>query len=258
MASKKERRQNEIINLLRRSPSMRVVDLAEELDVTTETIRRDLDQMHEKGVLERTYGGAILHMSQEPGLNVRHNLLVREREAIAKKVVAEIKGARHFMIGSGATTVHIARHMAAQLTDITVIVHSFGVATELIHNPTIRVLMAPGFYNAEEGANHGAHTLAFLDSFWVDYAILSASGLTMEGPSDALIDAGEVYAKMISRSFKTILAADKSKFNLKFPAQYAQWSQIDFLMSDQTPSGDLAAVLEQYNVKVHTSELREV
>lgn len=250
MASKKERRQSEIVNLLRKSPSMRVLDLAERLEVTAETIRRDLDQMHEKGVLERTYGGAILQLSQEPGLNIRHNLLVSEREAIAKQVVAEVKGARHFMIGSGATTVHIARRMAAELTDITVIVHSFGVATELIHNPTIRVLMAPGFYNAEEGANHGAHTIRFLESFWVDYAILSASGMTLEGPSDALIDAGEVYAKMISRSFKTILAADKSKFNLKFPAQYAKWREIDYLMSDEMPPDGLVEVLEQQNVTV--------
>lgn len=252
MSRKKEKRQQEIISLLRHSPSMRINELAKYFNVTTETIRRDLDQMNKKGVLERTYGGAIVNAPKEPGLNVRHNLLVRQREAIAKQVVSEINGGHHFMIGSGATTVHIARRMAAELTDITVIVHSFGVAMELAHNPTIRVLMAPGFYNADEGANHGAHTLRFLDSFWADYAILSASGLTVEGPSDALIDAGEVYAKMISRSFKTVVAADKSKFDLKFPAQYATWKDIHYLVSDQMPGDDLVQVLEQNDLTVQT------
>ncbi len=252
MSRKKEKRQQEIISLLRSSPSMRINELAKLFNVTTETIRRDLDQMNKKGVLERTYGGAIVNSPQEPGLNVRHNLLVREREAIAKQVVSEIKGGHHFMVGSGATTVHIARRMAAELGDITVIVHSFGVAMELSHNPTIRVLMAPGFYNPDEGANHGAHTLCFLDSFWADYAILGASGLTAEGPSDALIDAGEVYAKMMARSFKTILAADKSKFDLKFPAQYATWKEIHYLVTDQAPGEDLNRVLNQNEIDVQT------
>lgn len=252
MSSKKQRRQNEIVHLLSQHPALRVNELAEKLSVTPETIRRDLDQMHADGVLERTYGGAILQMPNEPGLNVRHKLLVREREAIAKQVVQEIKSGRHFMIGSGATTVHVARRMAAELTDITVLVHSFGVATELIHNPTIRVLMAPGFYSADEGANHGAHTVNFLNSFWADYAVLSASGLLAEGPCDALVDAGEVYGTMIARSFKTVLAADKSKFNLKFPSQYAKWGDIDYLVTDQTPTGDLAEALERNNVEIQT------
>lgn len=252
MATKKEKRQKEIINLLSQFPSIRVNELAERLNVTAETIRRDFDQMHDKGVLERTYGGAILHMAKEPGLNVRHNLLVSEREAIAKQVVSEVKGAKHFMIGSGATTVHIARRMAAELTDITAIVHSFGVATELSHNPTIRVVMAPGFYSPEEGANHGSYTLDFLEQFWVDYSIFGASGLTAEGPSDALIDAGKVYAKMISRAFKTILAADSSKFNVKFPAHYARWKEIDYLVTDKPLEEKFLRVFEQQNVIVQT------
>jgi DeoR/GlpR family transcriptional regulator of sugar metabolism len=250
MTTKKKRRQVEIVTLLSRHPTLRVNELAEKLCVTSETIRRDLDQMHTNGLLERTYGGAILQMPNEPGLNVRHKLLVREREAIAKQVIREIKGGRHFMIGSGATTVHIARRMAAELTDITVIVHSFGVATELVHNPTIQVLMAPGFYSADEGANHGAHTISFLNSFWADYAIMSASGLLAEGPCDALVDAGEVYKTMISRSFKTVLAADKSKFNLKFSSQYARWGEIDYLVTDQNPTGKLASALARNDVEI--------
>lgn len=243
MSSKKQKRQNEIVCLLADHPAIRVNELAKQLSVTSETIRRDLAQLDDSGVLERTYGGAILQMPKEPGLNVRHKLLVRQREAIAKQVVQEIRSGRHFMIGSGATTVHVARRMAAELSDITVLVHSFGVATELIHNPTIRVLMAPGFYSADEGANHGAHTVRFLSSFWADYAVVGASGLTMEGPCDSLVDAGEIYKTMVNRSHKTVLAVDKSKYNLKFPSLYARWSDIDYLVTDGKPDGELGATV---------------
>ncbi len=250
MASKKTKRQNEIVSLLSQSPSIRVNEMADRLDVTAETIRRDLDEMHEKGLIERTHGGAILQMHQEPGLNIRHNLLVREREEIARQTVQEIKGAKHLMIGSGATTVHIARRIASDLTRITAIVHSFGVAAELSHNPTIDVLMAPGFYNSMEGANHGAHTMNFLENFWVDYAILGASGLDPEGPCDALLEAGAVYSKMISRAFQTIIAADKSKYGMKFPARFASWHDIDMLVIDEPPRGNLKTNLDQQNVAV--------
>ncbi len=110
--------------------------------------------------------------------------------------------------------------------------------------------MAPGFYNADEGANHGPHTTGFLESFWADYAILSASGLTPEGPSDALIDAGEVYSKMITRSFKTIIAADKSKFGLKFPAQYALWKDVDYLVTDRAPDKALVEELDKNEIEI--------
>ncbi|BBO89711.1 DeoR/GlpR family DNA-binding transcription regulator [Desulfosarcina ovata] len=256
MANKKTLRQNEIITLLRESPAMRVNELAGTLNVTAETIRRDLDEMTEKGLLERTYGGAILRLEQEPGINVRHSLLVREREAIARQTVKEIKGASHLMIGSGATTVHVARYIAAEMSNLTVIVHSFGVAIELVHNPTIRVLMAPGVYSPTEGANHGEHTLRFLEKFWVDYTIVSASGLSLEGPCDALIDAGEVYATMMSRAFQTVLTADQSKFNLKFPARFAYWGEVDLLVTDARPTDRLATMLERHGVNLRVAPPR--
>lgn len=250
MSNKKTRRQDEIIKLLRYVPSIRVNEMAEELHVTAETIRRDLDEMNEKGLLERTHGGAILHMKQEPGLNIRHNMLVREREQIARYTVREIKGAKHLMIGSGATTVHIARRIASDLKNITAIVHSFGVASELSHNPTIDVIMAPGQYDSGEGANHGAYTLDFLENFWVDYAIVGASGLDPEGPCEAQIGAGAVYSRMISRAFRSIIAADKSKYGMKFPSRFAQWKDIDMLIIDEPPTSDLKINLARQGVTV--------
>jgi DeoR/GlpR family transcriptional regulator of sugar metabolism len=250
MSNKKTVRQNEITVLLRQAPSMRVNELADKLGVSTETIRRDLDEMEVQGVLERTYGGAILHLDQEPGLKERRNLLVAEREAIARQAVKEIQGATHLMIGSGATTVHVARRIAAEMSHLTVIAHSFGVAIELAHNPTITVLMAPGYYIATEGANHGTYTLRFLENFWVDCTIVGASGLSLDGPCDALIEAGEIYTSMLAHASRKILVADKSKFNLRYPARFAGWADIDLLITDESPFGELALTLERHNVSL--------
>ena len=135
VGSKRERRQREIIGKLSAQPGLRVGELSELLSVSTETIRRDLDDLTGQGLLNRTYGGAILTQGGEPALSQRHGLLVAERSAIALAAVPCLAGAGTLMIGSGATTMHVARRIAMEMTRITVITHSFGVATVPVLQP---------------------------------------------------------------------------------------------------------------------------
>ncbi len=239
MKKPKSARQQQILNELTQSPSLRVAELARRLVVSTETIRRDLDEMTEQGLLNRTYGGAIRSLSTEPSVTERHTLFVAERERIARAAQPIIKGAQMLMMGSGSTTVHVARRIAIEMKNITVVTHSFGVATVLAINPTIKVLMLPGDYLASEGATVGAHTVAFLQGFYADFAILGASGLGLDGPSDALLECGAVYTAMVSRAARTLVAADHSKHGQLFPARYAAWRDIDDLVTDRRPEEPL-------------------
>jgi DeoR/GlpR family transcriptional regulator of sugar metabolism len=246
----KSDRQSQILAELNRAPSLRVADLAEHLQVSTETIRRDLDELTEQGLLNRTYGGAVRPLSSEPSVSERHSLFIAERERIARAAVPLIKTAGVVIMGSGATTVHVARRMAVELTNITVITHSFGVAAVLSVNPTIKVIMLPGNYHASEGATIGVQTVSFLGSFYADFAILGASGLTVEGPTDALIECGTVYGAMSARAAKTLVVADHSKFDRIFPCRYVAWRDVDHLVTDVEPEGSLMASLEFNEVAV--------
>jgi DeoR/GlpR family transcriptional regulator of sugar metabolism len=140
--------------------------------------------------------------------------------------------------------------MAVELTNITVITHSFGVATVLAVNPTIKVIMLPGDYHASEGATVGVQTVSFLGGFYADFAILGASGLTVEGPTDALIECGTVYGAMSKRAAKTLVVADHSKFDRIFPCRYVAWRDVDHLVTDAEPEGSLMASLELNEVAV--------
>jgi DeoR/GlpR family transcriptional regulator of sugar metabolism len=246
----KSSRQSQILAELNRSPSLRIADLAGRLDVSTETIRRDLDELTEQGLLNRTYGGAVRPLSTEPSITERHSLLVAERERIGRAALPVIKSGHVLMMGSGSTTVHVARRIAVELKNITVITHAFGVATVLAMNPTIKVLMLPGDYHATEGANVGVHTVSFLNGFYADFAILGASGLTPDGPADALIECGAVYSAMTMRAAQTVVVADNSKFDRIFPARYASWQQVHHLVTDMAPTGSLLSGLKQNDVKL--------
>lgn len=248
MSKAKVARQTKILAELNNAPSLRIVDLAKMLVVSTETIRRDLDELTREGHLNRTYGGAVRSIATEPPVTERHRLYVAERERIARATVKLIADARILMIGSGSTTVHVARRIATEMKNITVLTHSFGVATVLSINPTIRAIVVPGDYHPTEGAMIGAHAVAFLQQFSADYALLGASGLSEEGASDALIDCSAVYSTMVQRAAKTVVAADHSKFNSTFTSRYASWSQVDHLVTDRAPAGKLLTTLNHYKV----------
>jgi len=251
MRQEKSERQAQILAALDQAPSLRVAELAARLTVSTETIRRDLDALTAQGLLNRTYGGAVRPLTSEPPVEERHALYVHERERIAALTVELVKDARILLIGSGSTTVHVAHHVAARMRDITVIAHSFGVVSALAVNPTIKVLVCPGFYEAGEGAMLGAHTVSFLQQVYADVAILGASGIGGGGPSDALLETGAVYAAMVARAAQTVLVADHSKFNLVFPARYAVWGQISQLVTDSPPNQEFYGLLAMHRVPVN-------
>ena len=232
---KKQVRQRRILAELEQRPALRVAELADLLDVSTETVRRDFDELTAQGQVSRTYGGAVRRTSSEPGVSERHQLQVAERQRIARTAPGLLTGAKTLMIGSGATTVHVARRIAVELNNIVAIVHSLGVATTLSLNPTITVIFAPGHYNAGEGSTQGAQTLRFLADFRADWAIIGASGLAIDGPTNALVEEAEVYRAMVAQSDRVMVTADHSKFLARFPARYAEWGQIDTLVTDAAP-----------------------
>ena len=250
MTSKKARRQKAILDELSANPTMRVNALSQALGVTTETIRRDLEDLAGQGVISRTYGGAMLRQPAEPALSVRQKDFVAERAAIARAAIPSLSGAQVVMIGSGATTVQIAKRIAFEMNNLTVIAHSFGVAMVLGFNPTIQVIMAPGIYHAGEGAMHGAQTVRFLSDYTADWSITGASALSPAGPSDALVEAADVYATMLRQSTRHMVVADKSKYDRMATARYSDWGEVDMLLTDGAPQGPLAQALGAGGVDV--------
>src|SRR5262249_16758184 len=153
------------------SSTIRVAELAHELKVSTETIRRDLDELTSKGLINRTYGGAVRPFAHEAAVTERYRMLSRERESIARVASRMFAPGQVLLLGAGATTLHVARRIAAEHKNITVITHSFDILAVLAVNPAITVLFCPGRYHSAEGFIYGPETIEFLQSFHGNYAI---------------------------------------------------------------------------------------
>lgn len=239
----KSDRQARIVAELRATPSLRVNELGERLGVSTETVRRDLAELDERGLISRTYGGAMRPIAFEPALAEREGILVAERERIAAAAVRLVKPNDILMIGGGATTLHFARRLAAELNHLTVITHAFSIAMALAANPMHKVLMLPGQYDGREGLIHGPDTIDALQRFHANRAFLGASGLTPEGPNDAGVGPGLTYGAMMRRASETVILADATKFDRPSLTVYGPWSPAVTLVSDGEPAGELAAAL---------------
>ena len=253
-AQSKQRRQEAILAELRASPAIRIVDLSAAHSVSTETIRRDLDELSAGGLISRTYGGATAApLTMEPLLDDRYRLNVEQRLALARVAAQSIADGDTLMIDAGATTIHVARRLAAERHDLRVVTTSFGVATALSANPSFSIRMAPGDYDSRDGGVSGPETLAYLRTFSVAATVIGASCLDGEGPSD--FNPASVWIKqvMIERAERTMLVLDGSKFGQKAFQRVCGLEAIDVLVTDAQPQDALRRALQEANVDVRVA-----
>ncbi len=238
-------RQQRIIDALTSVPTLRLNELVDMLGVSNETIRRDLRELHERGLIGRTYGGAVRTFVAEPALAERLRLMTEEREAIAAAVSAVVAPNEVLLIGGGATTLHVARRLARDHRSLTVVTHSLDIVAALGANAGITVICTPGQYDAREGLLVGHETVAFLRSFGAHRAILRATGLTEEGMSNAEVNAGAVYSAMMACSMRTFVVADHTKFGVRALKLYGAWGRTVELVADRLPEPNIVEALDR-------------
>ncbi len=250
----KPARHRHIVAQLTEAPLLRASELAGALGVSGETIRRDLMELQDRKLINRTYGGAARPFAHEQALVDRKAVMVAERRAIAAAVAALVRPKEVLMIAAGATTFHVAGALAAQARDITVITHDFAIARRLGANASIRVLFCPGRYHAAEDYVFGAQTIRSIDGFEANRAIVGATGIGARGVNDADDEAGAIYGAMVRRASEAILVADRSKFDEPALTVFARWTEIDRLVTDRAPGGALAAALRAAGTAVTVAE----
>ncbi|MEM9439898.1 MAG: DeoR/GlpR family DNA-binding transcription regulator [Pseudomonadota bacterium] len=253
-SSKKSARHSRILDVLEINPSIRVNALADELDVSTETVRRDLAELDETGRIKRTYGGAVRTTAFEPALAERLKLHVQERERVARHAVASLADVQSLFIGGGATTLHFARALRSIDHPLTVLTPALNIAIELASNPLIEVMSLPGVVEPKERLVNGAETLKAISQFRTQVAVVGASALDQAGVSEALLSAAQVYAAMIASADRTLVLADQSKFGKRSLQLITGWGPDTTLLADTEPLSPLKDHIEGQGGKVVIAE----
>lgn len=249
--SKKERHEL-ILNEVRTSAAIRISKLAKRIGVAGETIRRDLLELGEAGLINRTYGGATISLlTSEPMITERGATLVEERIRIGKAAAELVESGQVVMLDGGSTTYEVARHLAQLRRDLTVITNSTGIANVTGGNPTFRVILCPGTYDRREGSVFGEDTVEFLKRYNADVAIFGSSGVTHQGPCETVHGSAAVKRAMIERALSVMLTIDATKFGRVNLEHVCSFDDITDLVTDQAPSEDFRATLLKAGTELH-------
>ena len=242
MVTRVNHRQNAILNELQRSGgSMRIHALAEALNVTEETVRRNLRVLADDGVVERMHGGVrIVGSSAEADFNARYRENPVAKQRIAQHVASMLHDEVSLFLDIGSTTAHIADALRDHRR-LVVVTNSVYVAFRLATRNENRVFLAGGELRGHDGGAFGADAMEFAANFNTDYAVLSSAGINEKG--FFLYDLEEArFSRLIMQQANTrIVAADSSKFGRVAPVDIGHPERVDFLVCDKEPPREIAS-----------------
>lgn len=227
-------RQMEIIELAKQTGRVGVEELAARFDVTLQTIRRDLGELADQGVLDRVHGGAVMRNGvSNIGYAERRRMNEDAKAAIARACAREIPDNSSIIINLGTTTEAVA-HELMNHRNLTVITNNMNVANILVGNDSCEIMVAGGALRRSDGGLVGDLTTEFMAQFKPDYAIIGSSALDADG--DLLdFDMAEVR---VSRAIaglarKTYLVTDISKLDRSAPVRIISMRDLDTVFVDR-------------------------
>ncbi len=238
---KPKRRRAEITDLIRQQGRVSVEFLSAQFDASVETIRRDLRLLSSAGKLQRTHGGAMLPpVIGEDTFQHRMGENVSAKRDIAKKASELVSPGDTILIDAGSTTLMLAEELT-HIDELIVISNSTQIARILGAHDSTRVFLIGGIYTPESSANFGQMALEQLPRFRADYAFITVGGVAADaGVMDYDLHESELARGMIAQSEKVVVLADSTKFNRVAPFKVAEFSRMDYLVSEVAPDSDLA------------------
>ena len=237
-----EERQLWIVERARASGRVEVASLAEQLKVTTETVRRDLTTLERHALLRRVHGGAIPieRLGFEPALAARDSVLTAEKERIARLALAELPDEGTILLDAGTTTARLAEVLPTD-RELVVLTNALPIAMSLSVRPNITVLMIGGKVRGRTQAAVDAWALQALADSYVDVAFIGTNGITTErGLTTPDTTESAVKRAMIRAARRTVVLADHTKVGQDHLSRFATLDEIDTLITDAGLDAQLA------------------
>lgn len=254
-----EERQKKISELLKEQSSLKVSALTEIFNVSESTIRRDLQEMDEKGLLTRTHGGAVSIQSTsfEPSFKEKE-IEDHDKKVIIGKIAASmIKDGDTILLDSGTTTLEVAKHINAH--KVTVITNSIDIASVLLHNENIDLIVTGGSMRFTTRAMVGTITENVLKNFRVDKAFIGTNGISIEeGITTPNFAEAQTKKAMMNVANKVIVLADSSKFNKVCFSVISPIRAVSSIITSGNLDKEILKDFEDAGVEIICNEIKEV
>jgi DeoR family transcriptional regulator, glycerol-3-phosphate regulon repressor len=248
---KPSKRHADILRILREEGTVTVSSLASRLDVSLETIRRDVQPLAIQGLLVKMHGAVSLpDLHGEEPFDRRMREMADEKRAIAQRISQLIADGDSLIMDTGTTTSFIARALLDK-RDLTVVTNSADIARTLATVNGNTVFMAGGQLRGDNGAAFGSAAIEFIRNFKVDHAIITIGGIDPDtGLSDYDLAEAEFAREVLRRGSSRVVVTDHTKFMRSALVKVCDLTEIDMIVTDKAPPEELAQAFEAANVTV--------
>ena len=232
----REERLQIILKMLETDQRVSSVQLSEILNVSDDTIRRDLNELAENGLLKKVHGGAIPKSPSPYKLSERINIAHEEKLVLAKKAQQFFKDGQVIVLDNGSTNMEVARLMSPDLK-ATVFTTSIPIAQILCEHPTIELFMLGGRVFKDAQNTYGTEVIELLSKIRADIFLLGVCGMHHKiGVTMPDWEESVVKRRMVEISAKTIALVTVDKLNTAENYVVCSYPQIDFMLTDTTIS----------------------
>ncbi|MTI15715.1 DeoR/GlpR transcriptional regulator [Rhodobacteraceae bacterium RKSG542] len=244
-------RHEKLLKAVNESGYVSVEDLAELLDVSAQTIRRDIKKLSELKLLVRHHGGAGRNASVVSSSYMPQGASdTDEKEAIGAAIADYIPNNCSVFLTIGSTTEVIAKHLLKR-EGLRVITNSLRVANVLYQKADFNVMVPGGKLRSTNSGIVGTTALDFVSRFRVDYLITSCGSIEADGTMlDYDFNEVVVVQSMMKTARNILLAVDSSKYQTRAAVEVGHLKDVTALFTDQAPPPDIAAHLHQHDVKL--------
>lgn len=250
------RRRSSIIEELNRNPLIKVADLSKRLGVSEVSIRRDLQQLEELGLLKRVHGGAVpsaIASQGEPySSRMRNNFEKKQRIGAAAATL--IQRGDCLIFDSGTTPLQVAKHISQELIDsggLTVITASLPITHELGIRKGVHLILLGGIYLPEFEVVAGPQAIHNLEQLHADKIFLGTDGLTFsQGVTTANVLEAEVDRAMVAAASQVIVVSDSSKIGGIGLTSIMPLTKIHKLVTDIDAPADFVGALREQGIEV--------
>ncbi len=203
-------RERDILDILMDNRANSVAEIARMLEVSSVTVRNNLNSLADKGVVVRTWGGAA--PAFHPEIMARQRLMTEAKARIARAAAAHVRDGDTIMIEAGTTTALVARYLYGK-RDVYIVSNSNLVVPYTRTNPALRLTLVGGEFRPSSESTVGPVALEQLERYHVRLAFVGTDGFSPEnGLTTHLVEGAEIVKKMAAQADQVILTADSSKY----------------------------------------------
>jgi DeoR/GlpR family transcriptional regulator of sugar metabolism len=245
-----EERRALILERLRTDGKIVAAELSAALAVSPDTVRRDLQELADAGLLRRVHGGALPPVVGAKSYAVRREQAPEAKAAIARATAKLLRDGQVILLDAGTTTLEVARHLPPEL-HATVITNSPPIAVALAEHPAVEVAVLGGTLEKDPQALVGAATIEALRSVRADVLVLGVCSLHPE-IGITVLELEESYVKraMIANAAEVVAVSSADKLGSAAPYVVAPLAELTHLVTERPGDEAQLAAYRQLGIDV--------